>query len=362
MKGVIMAGGFGTRLKPLPIHRPKPMVPIANRPIMEHIVNLLKRHGITDLVALLYFQPEHITEHFGDGSAFGVRMRYVTADADYGTAGAVRYASDLLEGDRVLVISGDVLTDFDLTRLIEEHEARGAEASITLTSMENPLAFGIVIVDHETGRIERFLEKPTWGEVFSDTINTGIYVLEPQALERIPPRTNVDFARDLFPQMLREGAALFGHVAHGYWRDVGNLDEYRRAHEDVLAGRVQLVLPGQRREVEKAALWGEPGAAVARDVRFGGTVLLGRGVPGGRGGAWGRGRGRRDRRGGGAAQRRAVGGRPRRPGRADDRDGVRGGRARGRAGADPREDDPLGPRRGRRVRRRRAEREGLAGQ
>src|SRR5690606_25886372 len=245
MKGVIMAGGFGTRLKPLTIHRPKPMVPIANRPIMEHIVNLLKRHGITDLIALLYFQPEHITEYFGDGSASGVRIRYVTADADYGTAGAVRYASDLLEGDRVLVISGDVLTDFDLTRLIEEHEARGAEATITLTSMENPLAFGIVIVDNETGRIERFLEKPTWGEVFSDTINTGIYVLEPEALERVPPRTNMDFARDLFPQMLREGAALYGHVAQGYWRDIGNLDEYRRAHEDVLAGRVQIALPGQ---------------------------------------------------------------------------------------------------------------------
>ena len=278
-----MAGGFGTRLKPLTIHRPKPMVPIANRPIMEHIVNLLKRHGITDLIALLYFQPEHITQYFGDGSAFGVRMRYVTADADYGTAGAVRYASDLIEGDRVLVISGDVLTDFDLSALIEEHVARGAEATITLTSMENPLAFGIVIVDTATGRIERFLEKPTWGEVFSDTINTGIYVLEPEALERVPPGTNVDFARDLFPQMLREGAALFGHVARGYWRDVGNLDEYRRAHEDVLAGRVRIELPGQLRQLEKAALWGEPGAAVARDVRFGGTVLLGRGVRVGRG-------------------------------------------------------------------------------
>src|SRR5690554_5432234 len=278
MKGVIMAGGFGTRLKPLTIHRPKPMVPIANRPIMEHIVNLLKRHGITDLVALLYFQPEHITEHFGDGSAFGVRMRYVTADADYGTAGAVRYASDLLEGDRVLVISGDVLTDFDLTALIEEHEARGAEASIMLTSMENPLAFGIVIVDHETGRIERFLEKPTWGEVFSDTINTGIYVLEPEALKRVPHRTNVDFSRDLFPRMLREEARLFGHIAHGYWRDVGNLAEYRQAHRDILAGQVELELPGERRVAGEATLWGERGASVGRDVVMTGTVVLGRNV------------------------------------------------------------------------------------
>ncbi|HEX7120416.1 MAG TPA: sugar phosphate nucleotidyltransferase [Longimicrobiales bacterium] len=283
MKGVIMAGGFGTRLKPLTIHRPKPMVPIANRPIMEHIVALLERHGITDLVSILYFQPEHITSHFGDGSAFGVRMRYVTADADYGTAGAVRNAWELIEGERVLVISGDVLTDFDLGAVVAEHEAREAEATIALTPVENPLAFGIVIVDSETGRIDRFLEKPTWGEVFSDTINTGIYVLEPEALERVPPQTNVDFSKDLFPQMLRERARLFGHVARGYWRDVGNLVEYRRANDDVLAGRVQVALRGERREHDGAVLWGEAGARVGRDVRLAGTVLLGRGAQVGRG-------------------------------------------------------------------------------
>ncbi|NLG61119.1 MAG: nucleotidyltransferase family protein, partial [Candidatus Cloacimonetes bacterium] len=185
MKGVIMAGGFGTRLKPLTINRPKPMVPVANRPMMEHIVDLLKGHGITDLVSILYFQPDHITSYFGDGSDFGVRMQYVTAEADYGTAGAVRNAAHLLGDERVLVISGDVLTDFDLTEAVQVHEQRNAEATILLTSVENPLAFGIVIVDQETGRIERFLEKPTWGEVFSDTINTGIYILEPAALRRI---------------------------------------------------------------------------------------------------------------------------------------------------------------------------------
>ena len=283
MKGVIMAGGFGTRLKPLTIHRPKPMVPIANRPIMEHIVELLKRHGITDLISILYFQPEQITQHFGDGSAFGVRMRYVTADADYGTAGAVRNAWDLIEGDRVLVISGDVLTDFDLGEIVAAHEAREAEATIALTAVENPRAFGIVIADPETGRVERFLEKPTWGEVFSDTINTGIYVLEPEALSRVPPQTNFDFSKDLFPQMLREGARLFGHVARGYWRDVGNLVEYRRANDDALAGRVRIQLQGERREHDGANLWGEPGARVGRDAHLAGTVLLGRGAQVGRG-------------------------------------------------------------------------------
>jgi mannose-1-phosphate guanylyltransferase/phosphomannomutase len=275
MKGVIMAGGFGTRLKPLTINRPKPMVPVANRPVMEHIVELLCNHGITDLVSILYFQPEHITRHFGDGSKFDVQMRYVTADADYGTAGAVRNAGDLLLDDRVIVISGDVLTDFDLGVCIREHEARGAEATIALTAVENPLAYGIVILDQATGRIERFLEKPTWGEVFSDTVNTGIYILEPDALRRVPLRTNVDFSKDLFPGMLRAGAGLFGHVARGYWRDIGNLDEYRRAHEDVLMGRVGIRLPGVARATERGTLWAPPDAAVPADLGIVGTVVLG---------------------------------------------------------------------------------------
>ena len=276
MKGVIMAGGFGTRLKPLTINRPKPMVPVANRPIMEHIVELLKRHGVTDLISILYFQPEHITGHFGDGSEFGVSMKYITADADYGTAGAVRNAASLLGDDRIIILSGDVLTDFDLTAALAFHEERGAEATIALTSVENPLAFGIVIADPETGKIERFLEKPTWGEVFSDTINTGIYILEPAALARVPMRTNFDFSKDLYPRMLREHAGLYGFVAQGYWRDIGNLDEYRRAHEDVLQGRVKLCLPGQERRVNGATVMGETGAALGPDVKLSGSVILGR--------------------------------------------------------------------------------------
>jgi mannose-1-phosphate guanylyltransferase / phosphomannomutase len=284
MKGVIMAGGFGTRLKPLTINRPKPMVPVANRPMMEHIVELLKKHGITDLISILYFQPEHITSYFGDGSDFGVRMRYVTAEADYGTAGAVRNAGDLVLDERVLVISGDVLTDFDLTAAIEEHDRRGAEATIALTAVENPLAYGIVISDRASGRIERFLEKPTWGEVFSDTINTGIYILEPAALMRVPTKTNVDFSKDLFPAMLRDKAALFGHIAPGYWRDIGNLDEYRQAHDDILAGRVSLELSGEARKCESGTLWTE-NAVIPEDLRVSGTVIVGRDVTIGSGAA-----------------------------------------------------------------------------
>jgi mannose-1-phosphate guanylyltransferase / phosphomannomutase len=278
MKGVIMAGGFGTRLKPLTINRPKPMVPVANRPIMEHIVDLLRKHGITDLISILYFQPDHITSHFGDGSDFGVRMQYVTADADYGTAGAVRNAYHLIGDEPVIVISGDVLTDFDLSAALQEHNARQADATIALTSVDNPLAFGIVIVDRATGKIVRFLEKPTWGEVFSDTINTGIYILEPSALARVPFRTNFDFSKDLFPKMLRDKAGLYGHVAHGYWRDIGNLDEYRRAHEDILAGRVKLNIAGNSADFDGATVWQEVGVQLGADVTMQGTVILGRNV------------------------------------------------------------------------------------
>jgi mannose-1-phosphate guanylyltransferase/phosphomannomutase len=278
MKGVIMAGGFGTRLKPLTINRPKPMVPVANRPIMEHIVELLRSHGITDLISILYFQPEYITSHFGDGSAFGVKMQYVTADADYGTAGAVRNAQELIGDEPVIVISGDVLTDFDLTVAINEHNARGADATIALTSVDNPLAFGIVIVDRQTGKIVRFLEKPTWGEVFSDTINTGIYILEPGALARVPHRTNFDFSKDLFPKMLRDSAGLYGHIAKGYWRDIGNLDEYRRAHEDVLAGRVKLSLAGTTTDKGTASVSIDEDAWVADDVTLRGKVIVGKGA------------------------------------------------------------------------------------
>ena len=175
MKAVIMAGGFGTRLRPLTCNTPKPMVPLMNKPMMEHIVALLTAHGITDLIGSLFYQPEVITGYFGDGKSFGVTMDYVRAEADYGTAGSVRNATYGME-ERILVISGDVLTDFDLTAALRFHESKGARATIVLSHAKNPLQFGVVITAQD-GKITRFLEKPSWGEVFSDTINTGIYIL-----------------------------------------------------------------------------------------------------------------------------------------------------------------------------------------
>ncbi len=274
MQAVIMAGGFGTRLRPLTNNIPKPMIPMANRPMMEHIVDLVRSHGMTRLLTLLYFQPEVIERHFGDGADFGVSMSYLTATEDYGTAGAVKFASPHLS-NTCLVISGDVLTDFDLTQAIAFHRSRQAIATIVLTRVENPLQYGLVITDPE-GRITRFLEKPSWSEVFTDTVNTGIYILEPEALEFIPPRTEFDFSRDLFPLLMREDRPPYGYVAPGYWRDVGDLIEYRLAHRDILTGAVKVNLPGSRVEGLDRDIWLGEGSRVDFTAALRGAVLIGR--------------------------------------------------------------------------------------
>lgn len=239
-----MAGGEGTRLRPLTSNQPKPMMPIANRPMMEHIVTLLKAHGFDEIVVTVAFQANAIRNYFGNGSDFGVRMVYATEETPLGTAGSVRNAMEELD-EAFLVISGDVLTDVDLGAIVERHRACDALATLGLVSMDDPLEFGIVITRPD-GAIERFLEKPTWGQVFSDTINTGIYVLDPAVFDWIPPHKPVDFSSEVFPQLLAERRRLFGHVFTGYWEDVGTLEAYIKAHQDVLDRRVDLDTAGFR--------------------------------------------------------------------------------------------------------------------
>ncbi len=272
MKAVIMAGGFGTRIQPLTINLPKPMIPLVNRPIMEHIIGLLKRHGISDLVLLLYHQPEIIKNYFGDGSEFGVHISYVTPLEDFGTAGAVKAAAKFLT-ERFLIISGDLLTDFDLSRVLAFHQERQALATITLTSVKDPLQFGVVIADKE-GRITKFLEKPGWGEVFSDTINTGIYLVEPEVLDLIPPDENRDWAKDIFPRMLAENQALYGCVLPGFWADIGNTDAYLEACRDITRGRVAVAV--QERNVSPGVFVGdEAQVATTGSSLLEGMVVLG---------------------------------------------------------------------------------------
>jgi mannose-1-phosphate guanylyltransferase / phosphomannomutase len=242
MKAVIMAGGQGTRLRPLTSNQPKPMIPIVGVPCMEHIVDLLKEHGFNDIVVTLQFMPEEIRDYFGDGSDWGVSMSYSVEDVPAGTAGSVKLAEELLEGERVLVISGDALTDCDLARVVSFHEEKAAEATMVLKSVENPLDFGIVITE-EDGRISRFLEKPAWGQVFSDTVNTGIYLLEPSVLAEIPTEGEYDFSQELFPKLLEDGRPLYGFVTEDYWEDIGTLEQYMGAQRDILDGKMRNVRP-----------------------------------------------------------------------------------------------------------------------
>ena len=238
-----MAGGEGTRLRPLTSNQPKPMVPIAGKPCIEHILELLREHGLDDVIVTVAFLPQAIRSYFGGGDALGMNISYSVEETPLGTAGSVRLASRALDEEPFLVISGDALCDVDLTRLVRFHKERQAAVTIGLVHVENPLEFGIVVTDDE-GRIERFLEKPSWSQVFSDTINTGIYVLEPAVLKHVPTDRPFDFSKELFPLLLEMGRPLYGCVLDGYWQDIGNLDQYRQANYDALDGRVRLSLPG----------------------------------------------------------------------------------------------------------------------
>ncbi len=277
MKAVVMAGGFGTRIQPLTHTLPKPMLPILNRPMMEHVIVKLRDDlEITDFVILLYFKPDTIRDYFKDGSDWNIRITYVLPDDDYGTAGAVKCAQEHLKGENFIVVSGDLVTDFDFTKIKSAHERTDAKLTIALTSVEDPLQFGVVITDEEE-RIEKFLEKPGWGEVFSDTINTGIYLIEPEILDYIPYETNFDFAKDLFPLLMEEGITLYGPQVQGYWRDVGNPHSYREVYEDILSGKVHFDFSGYRIE-EGVDMLFAPEADRFKDLDYQGTVILGKNV------------------------------------------------------------------------------------
>ncbi len=270
MKAVIMAGGKGTRLRPLTCNKPKPMVPIVNRPMMEHIMYLLKKNGINEVLITLFYLPELIQNYFGDGSDFGIKIRYSLEESPLGTAGSVKKIINDLT-DTFLVISGDALTDINLEEAVRFHKAKQAKATIVLTKVSNPLEYGVVIADQK-GEVKRFLEKPGWGEVFSDTVNTGIYILEPEIFDLFEAGKEFDFSKNLFPMLLERGDKICGYVAGGYWSDIGNLEQYREAHYDVLTGKVKVSIPG--REV-KPGIWLGDSVEIDPEACVEGPILLG---------------------------------------------------------------------------------------
>ncbi|MFH1542557.1 MAG: sugar phosphate nucleotidyltransferase [bacterium] len=241
MKAVVLAGGLGTRLHPLTVDIPKPMVPIANKPLLNYILELLARHGFKEVSLLLYHLPKTIKDHFKDGQQLGLKLNYFEAPEDYGTAGAVKFACRDSK-EPVLVVSADLLTDIDLTRAVKYHRQKKSIATMVLVKRNDPLSYGIVITGKD-GRVKQFLEKPSPGEVFSDTVNAGIYFLEPEAMQYIPDGANCDFSFNLFPNLLKDKKPVYGYVADGHWSDIGQLEEYSQAQLKMVREKDNLIGP-----------------------------------------------------------------------------------------------------------------------
>lgn len=239
MQALILAGGKGTRLRPLTMHTPKPIVPIANQPFLLYQLELLKRADVRDVILSLSYQPHKIEDRLGDGSDYHVRIGYTVEASPLGTAGAYRNAAALIQ-ETTVVFNGDVLTDIDLEEVIRFHRRRESVATIVLTPVPNPTAYGLVETDDE-GRVRRFLEKPSPEEVTCDTINAGIYILEPHVLDYVPEGEPFMFEYGVFPQLLERGEPFYGFTWRGYWRDIGTPASYLQANLDVLANRVSLL-------------------------------------------------------------------------------------------------------------------------
>ncbi len=265
-----MAGGEGSRLRPITSTRPKPLVPVMNRPILWHVLRLLKRNSFTEAHITLHYLADQITMAFGEGTEVGLPLNYSFEDKPLGTAGSVKAIEQNLN-DTFLVISGDVMTDFDLKELVAFHKKKGAVVTIGLTRVQNPLEYGVILSDPE-GRVTKFLEKPNWSEVFSDTVNSGIYIIEPEVLKQVDTDKPYDFSKDLFPKLLKSGAPIFSKTLEGYWCDVGMPSQYISAHYDILSGKTKVEIPGKQISL---GIWAEEGAEVQKDARIEGPCLIG---------------------------------------------------------------------------------------
>jgi NDP-sugar pyrophosphorylase family protein len=271
MKAMVMAAGLGTRLRPLTDVLPKPMVPIANRPVLHHLLNLLARHDIVDVGINIHAFPELIKAYFGNGSTLGMNIRWSYEEELLGTAGGTKKLEDFWAGETILVTSGDGLHDVDVTALLGHHRRTGALATLALKPVDNPSEYGVAILDRDT-RIKAFQEKPTRDEAKSDLANCGVYVIEPQLLERVPAGTFYDFGQDIWPSLVSAGEPIYGYTTMAYWNDVGGLEELRTSILDAVSGRVRIEVPG---EEIAPGVWAEPGCTVSPTAQLEGPIVLG---------------------------------------------------------------------------------------
>lgn len=270
VKAIIMAGGEGSRIRPLTCDLPKPMVPVMNRPVLEHIILLLKKYGITEIGITLMYHPQLIKDYFGNGRNLGVNITYFLEETPLGTAGGIKSAQSFLD-ETFIVISGDCLTDLNIGEAIKFHYKKNSLATLILTKVDLPLEYGVVLTNDE-GAVTGFLEKPSWGEIFSDTINTGTYILEPEILQFIEPQRSIDFSRDIFPALLKSGKRMFGHIMSEYWCDIGDIRSYIKAHGDILDKKIDVSIDGM--EI-KENVWVGTGTVIEKNAEINAPCIIG---------------------------------------------------------------------------------------
>lgn len=274
MKAMVMAAGLGTRLRPLTDFLPKPMMPVANRPVLHHLLNLLRRHEIREVGVNLHAAPDMIQRYFGDGSSLGLDISWSHEPDLLGTAGGTKKLEDLWAGETILITSGDGLHDIDVTALLGHHRRTRALATLAVKPVADPSLYGVVILDRDT-RVRGFQEKPTRDEARSDLANCGVYVIEPELLDRIPANTFMDFGQDLWPMLVQAGERIYAYTTMAYWNDVGDLDALRNGILDAVIGNVRVEIPG---EEISPGIWAEDGTRISAGAQVDGPVVLGRNV------------------------------------------------------------------------------------
>ncbi|MFH2202036.1 MAG: NDP-sugar synthase [Elusimicrobiota bacterium] len=278
LKAMVLAAGAGTRLRPLTHATPKPMVPVANRPILHHVLANLARHGVRDVMLNLHAHPEQVRSYCGDGSHWGLRLKYSMEHKLLGTAGAVKKVADFFKDAPLLIMSGDGLSDIDISRFFRFHQRRRSFATMATKAVNSRFEYGIAVTGKE-GKIKGFLEKPRWGDVLSNQANTGIYLFAPEALRLIPKRV-YDFGHELWPKLLRLKKAIYAWEWKGYWCDIGNLTEYRRSQIAALNGEVDVEIPGRQ---IRPRVWIEAGARIHPAARLTAPCVIGKRARIGRG-------------------------------------------------------------------------------
>jgi mannose-1-phosphate guanylyltransferase/phosphomannomutase len=271
MKAVIIAGGLGTRLRPLTYNLPKPIVPLANRPFVVHQIEHLIKHGVDEIILNLHYLSSEIKKVLDDGKAWGIKIHYSLEESPLGTAGAVKNAEKYFDKGPMIIFNGDILTDINITKVVNYHREKQALVTLTLTEVDDPTPFGLVLTDKE-GRVTKFIEKPAWEMVTARTINAGIYVVNPEIFNEVPRDKEYSFERQLYPSLLERGAPIFGYLSDAYWIDIGNPQKYKEAHEAILRGEVAVKIFGTRTD---GKTWIGKECHLDASVRLVGPALIG---------------------------------------------------------------------------------------